>query len=82
MGTAGWGSAVARDGRLLRVEVVVPAGDTPHPGKLMDLLMLTVTGGMERAAGEFATLLTMAQFKMTRTIPISGQQSVVEAVPI
>ena len=53
MGTAGWGSAVARDGRLLRVEVVVPAGDTPHPDKMLDVVMLAFTGGHERTEAEY-----------------------------
>jgi hypothetical protein len=30
-----------------------PPEDYPHHGKLMDLLMLTVTGGVERTADEF-----------------------------
>jgi hypothetical protein len=67
---------------VLIVEAVLPPGDTSHPGKLMDLLMLTVTGGMERTADEFAALLTRAEFKMTRIIPISDQQNLVEALPI
>src|SRR3977135_3719252 len=36
--------AIPRQGRLLIAESVLPPGDTPHQGKLMDLLMLTVTG--------------------------------------
>lgn len=74
--------ATPKHGRLLIIEAVLPTGDTPHPGKLMDLLMLTVTGGMERTAGEFAALLMTAEFNMARIIPISDQQNVVEAVPI
>lgn len=74
--------ATPKHGRLLIIETVLPPGDMPHPGKLMDLLMLTVTGGMERTAGEFAGLLTMAEFTMTRIIPISDQQNIIEAAPI
>lgn len=73
--------ATPRHGRLLIIEAVLPPGDAPHPGKLMDLLMLTVTGGVERTACEFAALLTASEFKMTRIIPISDQQNLVEAVP-
>ena len=29
-------------GRLLPVEMVLPSGDTPHPGKMLDMVMLVV----------------------------------------
>ncbi len=48
---------------------------------MMDLLMLTVPGGMERTALQFAELLALADFKLTRIVPTSTHQSVVEAVP-
>ena len=73
--------AIPDEGRLLIVEAVLPPGDTPHHGKMMDLLMLTVTGGLERTAQQFASLLDSADFKLTRVIPTSTHQSVVEAVP-
>ena len=59
----------------------LPEGDAPHHGKLMDLLMLTVTGGRERTADEFATLLAAADFKLTRIVPTVTHQSLVEAQP-
>ena len=46
--------AISQKGRLLIIEAVLPEGDTPHHGKLMDLLMLTVTGGTERTRQEFS----------------------------
>jgi hypothetical protein len=58
--------AIAPDGRLLIVEAVLPLGDVPHHGKMMDLLMLTVTGGRERTAAEFSDLLGAAQFRINR----------------
>src|SRR5262245_26612534 len=45
--------AIAKDGRLLIIEALLPPGDVPHHSKLIDLLMLTVTGGVERTAEEF-----------------------------
>jgi ubiquinone/menaquinone biosynthesis C-methylase UbiE len=74
--------ALPPHGRLLIVDAVLPQGDAPHPGKLMDLLMLTVTGGVERTAEEFAMLLQAGGFEMRRIIPICGGQSVVEATPV
>lgn len=73
--------ALPAHGRLLIVESVLPPGDTPHPGKLMDLLMLTVTGGVERTAAEFSKLLRAGGLALTRITPISESQNVVEAIP-
>jgi SAM-dependent methyltransferase len=74
--------AIAPDGKLLIVEAVLLQGDAPHHGKLMDLLMLTVTGGVERTADEFTQLLAKADFRLTQVISTSTHQSVVEAVPV
>jgi SAM-dependent methyltransferase len=73
--------AVPPHGRLLIVESVLPHGDTPHPAKLSDLLMLTVTGGVERTAEEFSALLAQARFTINNIIEMSNQQHIVEAVP-
>jgi SAM-dependent methyltransferase len=74
--------AMAQDGKLLIVETVLPEGNAPHHGKLMDLLMLTVTGGAERTAEEFTRLLAAAGFQLTRIFATSTHQSVIEAVPV
>jgi ubiquinone/menaquinone biosynthesis C-methylase UbiE len=68
-------------GRLFVIEAVLPPGDTPHHGKMMDLLMLTVTGGMERTAEQFESLVAAAGFKFLRVIPTTTHQSIVEAAP-
>lgn len=68
-------------GRLLLVEMVLPPGDTPHPGKMLDMVMLVIAGGQERSEGEYAALLTKAGFRLTRVVPTASAVSVVEAVP-
>lgn len=73
--------AVKPDSRLLIVEMVLPAGDTPHPGKMLDMTMLMMTGGQERNEAEYAALLAKASFRLTRVIPTESAASVVEAVP-
>lgn len=73
--------AISQKGRLLIIEAVLPEGDTPHHGKLMDLLMLTVTGGVERTRREFSGLLAGSGFRLERTIPTNTHQSVIEAIP-
>jgi hypothetical protein len=73
--------AIAADGRLLLVEMVLPEGDTPHPGKMLDMMMLVGPGGQERTPSEYSAQLGKAGFKMTRVVPTNSDVSVVEAVP-
>jgi hypothetical protein len=65
--------------RLLIVEFVLPEGNTPHFGKLLDMVMLTIPGGEERTAAEYGTLLGAAGLKLTRVIPTASDVSIVEA---
>ena len=58
------------DGQLLIVEMVLPPGDTPHPGKILDMVMLVVVGGMERTQAEYAALLSKAGFRLRTIVPI------------
>jgi ubiquinone/menaquinone biosynthesis C-methylase UbiE len=66
--------------RLQIVEMVLPAGDEPHPGKLLDLAMLVMPGGQERTVEEYRLLMHAAGLRMTRVIPTASAVSVVEAV--
>jgi|RhiMethySRZTD1v2_1073278.scaffolds.fasta_scaffold15152_7 hypothetical protein len=72
--------AMKPDGRLLIVEMVLPAGDTPHPGKILDMVMLVIPGGQERTEAEYAALLGKAGFRLTRVVPTASAVGVVEAV--
>lgn len=72
--------AMKPEGRLLLVEMVLPAGDTPHPGKILDMVMLVTPGGQERTEAEYATLLGKGGFRVTRVVPTESAVSVVEAV--
>jgi O-methyltransferase domain/Dimerisation domain len=65
--------------KLLIVESVLPEGNTPHFGKLLDMVMLAMTGGEERTAAEYGALLARAGLKMTRIIPTVSDVSIVEA---
>ncbi|MBV8511624.1 MAG: methyltransferase [Xanthobacteraceae bacterium] len=66
--------------RLLIIEMVLPEDDAPHPGKMIDLLMLVATGGQERTQSEYRQLLDSAGFHLTRVVPTRSAASVVEAV--
>jgi hypothetical protein len=67
-------------GRLLLVEMVLPPGDTPHPGKMLDITMLVQLGGQERTESEYASLLTKGGFRLARVVPTASAVSIVEAV--
>ena len=71
--------ALRRGAKLLIVEFVLPEGNTPHFGKLVDMVMLTLPGGEERTANEYRTLLEAAGFRMTRVVPTASDVSIVEA---
>ncbi len=66
--------------RVLIVEMVIPPGDGPHPGKLLDLMMLNAPGGMERTEPEYGELLKKAGYRMSRVVPTESAVSVVEGV--
>lgn len=72
--------AMNPNGRLLLVEMVLPLGDTPHPGKMLDMTMLVSMGGQERTEVEYGSLLSMGGFRLTRVVPTSSAASIVEAV--
>jgi hypothetical protein len=73
--------AMKPSGRLLIVEMVLPAGDVPHPGKMLDMVMLVVPGGQERTQAEYEALLAKAGFRLERVVPTESAVSVVEAFP-
>src|SRR3970282_280445 len=50
--------------RLLLVEMVIPPGDEPFFGKLLDLEMLVCFGGRERTEVEYRELLGASGFEL------------------
>ena len=72
--------AMKADGRLLIVEMVLPPGDVPHPGKILDMVMLALIGGQERTETEYASLLDKAGFRLSRVVATQSPVTVVEAV--
>jgi hypothetical protein len=60
---------------------VLPEDSRPHPGKLLDLLMLMFPGGRERTEAEWRWLLEKAGFTITKILPTRAADSVIEAVP-
>ena len=73
--------AARPDGRLILVDMVLPEDSRPHPGKLLDLLMLMFPGGRERTEAEWHRLLGKAGFIITKIMSTKVADSVIEAVP-
>ncbi|MFG2356444.1 methyltransferase [Streptomyces sp. NPDC048521] len=73
--------AMPAHGRLLAVNAMIPAGNEPHPGKTIDMLMMTVLNGKGRTRAEYEALLTAGGFTVVRVLEPSPHASVMEAVP-
>jgi len=63
--------------RLLIIDSVVPVGNSPHPSKAIDLVMLSLVDGRERDEYEWWQLLEAGGFR-----PVSIGDGLVEAVPM
>jgi cyclopropane fatty-acyl-phospholipid synthase-like methyltransferase len=72
--------AMNEGGKLLLVELVMPAGNEPHPARLMDLLMLAGThGGYERTEEQFRALFADAGLQLTNLLHTKYAYSIIEA---
>jgi len=74
--------AIHPSGRLLLVEGIVPPGNTPSAAKLLDLEMLTLTGGRERTETEYNSLLSAAGFELLSVHAAHGPDQIIEATPV
>ena len=66
--------------KVLVIDCVLPEGNEPHTGKLLDIEMLLVPGGRERTAAQFEKLFTVAGLKLTDVVPTTTHLSIVEGV--
>jgi SAM-dependent methyltransferase len=73
---------IAPEGRLIVVEIVLPAGNEPHVGPLIDLNMMVMTGGAERTEAQYGQLLALAGFRLERVVATKSPFSVIEASAI
>jgi len=69
----------SKRGRVILLESVLPPGNAPDFGKIIDLEMLAIPGGRERTEAEFRTLFARAGFELTRVVPTESALSVIEA---
>lgn len=69
-------------GKVLMIEAVLPEGNTPHPGKMFDWIMMGIPGGIERTLVEYKSLFTKSGLHIQRVIPTGGLNSIIEAVSV
>ena len=74
--------AMGENSRLLIVESVLRPGNDPVPGKLMDLNMLVIHGGIERTAAEYAALLRESGFVLVDVRMTGSVVDLIEALPV
>ena len=74
--------AAAPGSRLLVVEVLVPDTPGPDQSKLLDIIMLAVTGGRERTNAQYAQLLADAGFELEGVTPTRSPYFVVDATVV
>lgn len=80
MGMGGPGGGRGR--RLLVVEMLIEPGNRPSPAKLLDVAMLTLTGGRERTAEEFRALFQETGFLLQEIHPTVSPYSVIEGIAV
>lgn len=73
--------AVPANGALLLVEWGLSEANLPSTGKLMDLVMLVLTGGKERTIEEYRALLASGGFQLQKVTPTASEYAIIEAIP-
>lgn len=71
--------AAPRHAELLLLESMLPEGPEPHLAKVLDIVMLTITGGRERTQREYEALLGAAGWRLDRAVPTASPVSVIVA---
>ena len=74
--------AAAPGARLIVVEVLVPDSAGPDHSKVLDIMMLAVTGGRERTRDQYEKLLAETGFELQRVVPTRSSYFIVEATAV
>ena len=74
--------AMHQGAKLLVVESVILPGNEPAIGKMLDLAMMVLPGGMERTETQYRALLAAAGLQLERIVPTAADVSVIEARPV
>ncbi len=73
-------AAIRPGGRVVIIDALLPQIVGNHPGFLMDLNMMVMTGGKERTAAEFQALLETTGFRVESVTPTPTPMGIVQAV--
>jgi hypothetical protein len=71
--------ALKPGGRVLVVQEVLPPGNAPSGGKLLDMQMLFI-GGKERTETEYRALFAAVGLRLARVIPTQSPLQIIEGV--
>ena len=71
--------AMLPGGKVLVAETIIPEGNEADQVKYMDVVMLAVTGGLERTEAQFAKLFEAAGLQLKRVVQTRGPICVLEA---
>ncbi|MFF2809036.1 methyltransferase [Streptomyces sp. NPDC058000] len=71
---------LAPGGKVLVVDSVPAPGNDPHPGKALDMAMMTIVTGKARGPKDLDVLFARAGLRRTRILPTPTFASIVEAV--
>ena len=75
--------AMGKESKLILIESIIPERNIPHPGKLLDINMMVMTGGKERTAAEWKNLIGDSGLRFSKIIPTGSPTfSLVEAEKI
>ena len=70
------------NGKVLLAETLVPPGDEPDGIiETVDVVMLVITGGLERTEAHYASLFGAAGLRLERVIQTRGPISILEGSP-
>jgi hypothetical protein len=72
-------NAMQPSGKVLLAERITAEGNDPDLNKYLDVVMLGVTGGIERTEEEFAKLIALGGLRLERVIQAGAGMSVLQA---
>ena len=73
--------SAAREGaHVLVLEAILPDEPGPHAAKMLDVIMLALTGGRERTRGEHEALMRAGGFQLERVVSIANPVSILVGV--
>lgn len=66
--------------KVLIVDCVIPPGNDPHPGKVLDILMMSALPGRERTEANFSEILQKSGLRLNKVVATPALLSITEAV--